>query len=338
MCQEGGCFAHCAHTQKKRCFLKLCFFSVSDLKSASHEFMRIGLRCTSLPTADNRSSLKRTSSALSVAASSQSSACSRERRAASPPQMSGFGSVRTASTAMPAPRQPPAASTSLLKRTYSEGPNRPERIIRRKRRQTSMAHDAHSPSLLRRGSSSTDLLATRPAHPAHSAPGSRCPLRNPTRGGNALEGLLQDPVRAPSPLDTVDEPPPRRELPQSITRHLAPSRTDGNNSQNRPGPERLSRSTSGKIEKAATTEMEVQTDEQFVEPETALFAGMELFQELAGLKDRMLQECLRTTRLLGGTGGDEAEARLVARYALDFQTRFTAICAQRASACMSYMP
>ena len=76
--------------------------------------------------------------------------------------------------------------------------------------------------------------------------------------------------------------------------------------------------------------MEVQTEEQFVEPEVAFFAGMELLQDLSTLKDQMLKECMDATRRLGEGGFVEEEARLIAYYAIEFRARFLETCSQKA--------
>ncbi|KJR80915.1 uncharacterized protein SPSK_05243 [Sporothrix schenckii 1099-18] len=309
--------------RKKRSLLKLCFLSVGDLKAASHEFMRIGLRCTSLPTRDGRTTLSRTSSVVSMQASSQGS---QER---SSPNKTAPGlarsssliartstalqpAVRAASTALaavPAERRSTGPLESPLKRTYSDAPPDLANANRMKRRQTSVASQTTcSPSLLRRESSAADV----PMQDARQPP----PVNVP-----ASRSLSRTSQWTAS--NDVDEPPPRRELPQSVTRHL--SRT----------PSQDTRSASAHGRRGATADTEVQTAAPFVEPEVALLAGMDLFQELANLKDGMLKECLSMTKALGADDHDEAEARLVARYAIEFQTRFTEICTQRThSFCM----
>ncbi|KIH88216.1 hypothetical protein SPBR_07168 [Sporothrix brasiliensis 5110] len=310
-------------SQKKRSLLKLCFLSVGDLKAASHEFMRIGLRCTSLPTRDGRATLSRTSSVVSMQASSQGS----QERSSPKRTASGLArssslvartstslqpAVRSASTAlaaMPAERRSTGPLENSLKRTYSDAPPDLANASRMKRRQTSVASQTTcSPSLLRRESSAADV----PMQDARQPP----PVNVP-----ASRSLSRTPQLMAS--NDVDEPPPRRELPQSVTRHL--SRT----------PSQDTRSASAHGRRGATTDTEVQTAAPFVEPEVALLAGMDLFQELANLKDGMLKECLSMTKALGADDHDEAEARLVARYAIEFHTRFTEICTQRTNSfCM----
>ena len=296
--------------------------------------MRIGLRCTSLPTNDNRATLSRTSSVVSMQASSQGS---QERDLAGkvtsgPPHAGSFVSrtlsnqpvVRAASTtgtAMQSHRLSVGTPTISLKRTHSEAPPGPESANRMKRHQTFMAvQDIRSPSLLRRESSSADIQ-TSPWPPPANGTASRSLSRTPNmaRLGSSStpyepDRLLDSPVQAPVTPNDVDEPPPRRELPQSVTRHLSQT------------PSQDTRSASTHARRVAMTDTEVQTTVPFVEPEAALLAGMNLFQELADLKDSMLKECLGVTKALGAGGNNEAEARLVARYAIEFQARFTEIC------------
>ncbi|KAL1898613.1 hypothetical protein Sste5346_003517 [Sporothrix stenoceras] len=316
---------------KKRSLLKLCFLSVGDLKSASHELMRIGLRCTSLPANDNRSTLSRASSVVS----GHSSQGSQERdiviRSGTgngrPPgfvsrALSGQPLARSTSTTaitMPAPRLSVAPSTTSLKRTHSEAPLDRAVTDRTKRRQTSMTPQyARSPSLLRRDSSSADMDTPWPP-PARNISRSLSRTPNTPKLGSASTlyeryGETDSPVRTPVGLIDPDEPPPRRELPQSVTRHLSrtPSRDARPASANGPG--------------AATAETEAQTTAPYIEPEVAFVAGMNLFLELVELKDSMIRECMSVMTVLGANGNDEAEARLVARYAIEFQARFTDIC------------
>ncbi|CAK7219215.1 hypothetical protein SBRCBS47491_003770 [Sporothrix bragantina] len=227
-------------------------------------------------------------------------------------------------TSIPPPPVSQASATVTLKRPYSDGPSW-DHANMTKRRQTSIAHDAHSPSLLRKESSLGDTLAS-PWTPAINRPGNRSQSRTPnlTRmsSGTPHDDLHDLPIQTHSPVNDIDEPPPRRELPKSITRHISQpsSQTEDSNS----------RSASESSKKAVVAEIEVQTEEPFVAPEEALFAGMGLFQELSTLKDKMIKECLNMTKLVGGSssGSDEAEARLVARYAIEFQSRFVGICAR----------
>ncbi|EPE10403.1 hypothetical protein F503_05498 [Ophiostoma piceae UAMH 11346] len=93
-------------------------------------------------------------------------------------------------------------------------------------------------------------------------------------------------------------------------------------------PHALPDSTPAKQSRVA--DMEAQTEEQFVEPEAAFFAGMELLQDLSILKDQMLKECMDATRRLGEGGFVEEEARLIAYYAIEFKTRFLETCSQKA--------
>lgn len=312
--------------------------------------MRIGLRCTSLPATDNRSTLSRASSVVSM----HSSQGSQERdiiyradtghehghgheRSASfvSKALSGQPLVRATSTTgtnMPAPRLSAGPPTTSLKRTYSEAPVDLAATDRVKRRQTLMtARDARPPSLLRRESSSADIQDSPWPPPARNISRSLSRTPNMTRLSSAGASTLYErdreidsPVHTPVNLSPdTDEPPPRRELPRSVTRHLSrtPSRdvgaASGNANANGPG--------------ATTAETEVQTTAPFVDPEVAFMAGMNLFQELVELKDGMIRECMSVTRALGATGNDEAEARLVARYAIEFQERFTDICTTQAN-------
>ncbi|CAK7200790.1 hypothetical protein SEUCBS139899_003489 [Sporothrix eucalyptigena] len=322
--------------KKKRCFLKLCFLSVSDLKTASHEFMRIGLRCTSLQTPDNRATLQRTSSVVSVRSSqgSQNRDCAGSAAPGSRASLSQstYTTTSTVPTALPAAHWSQSTSKSSLKRTYSEVPPDIEHADRHKRRQTSMAHDVHSPSLLRRDSSSADMLAS-PWTPSVNRAVNRSQSwsSNMTRleSRSPYEHRPASPIQTTLPVNDVEEPPPRRELPQSVTRHISQpsSQTEGSNN----------RSANSLIRKAAVAEIEVQTEAAFVEPETALFAGMSLFQELLGLKDRLIKECMTMITMLGGGNGDtdKAEARLAARYAIEFQTQFVSICSHHAYSYLS---
>lgn len=300
--------------------------------------MRIGLRCTSLPTADSRATLSRTSSVVSMQASSQGSQ-ERDLSGKVTSSLARAGSfvsrtlsnqpiahaVSMTATAMQPRRLSAGTSTTSLKRTYSEAPPGPESASRMKRRQTAMAvQDAFSPSLLQRESSSADIqLSPWPPPPANRT-ASRSLSRTPNmiRLGSSSapyerERLLNSPVQTPVTPNDVDEPPPRRELPLAITRHLSQT------------PSQDARSASAHARRAAMADTEVQTVVPFVEPEAALLAGMNLFQELADLKNGMLKECLGVTKALGAGGNDEAEARLVARYAIEFQARFTEICARQ---------
>ncbi|CAK7222968.1 hypothetical protein SCUCBS95973_005015 [Sporothrix curviconia] len=309
---------------KRRRFLMLCFVKPGDLKTVLQKFSRSGIRCKirEAKTGAGEASLARTSSVVS--AGSQGS-----QEGHRP------GLTRALSS------QPMRAATSWfiptampLKRPHSENPPDAERSDRMKRRQTSIAHDAHSPSLLRRESSQDDTLAS-PWTPAIKCTGGRPQSQTPrlTRlsSGPPHHRFRDFPMQANanSPAnEEVDEPPPRRELPQSITRHISlpSSQAEGTNSRSASGGSRRIA--------VAVAEMEVQTEEPFVEPEDALFAGMDLFHELLALKDKMIKECLNMTLLLGGRANgasDEAEARLAARYAIEFQSRSVEIFAQHAN-------
>ncbi len=81
--------------------------------------------------------------------------------------------------------------------------------------------------------------------------------------------------------------------------------------------------------KIAVTESEMQTEAPFVEAEWALFAGMQLFHELTDLRDQALKECIGATRKHCADGDDEAEARIVARYAIEFGAQFMQRCEQQ---------
>ncbi|CAK7568377.1 MAG: hypothetical protein SEPTF4163_006365 [Sporothrix epigloea] len=198
---------------------------------------------------------------------------------------------------------------------------------RTKWRQTSMAHDASSRSLLRRESLLGDTFAL-PLTPATHHAGSR--FRNQTPNlvrqgsGTPYDRREASPTHSLLTVNNVDEPPPRRELPQSITRHISqPSSQTGGFTR---------RSSGGPFRTIAVAEVEVQTEGPFVEPKDALLAGMGLFQELSTLKDNMVKECLNMTKLLGGNNDSigQAEARLAARYAVEFQSRFVEICGRHA--------
>ena len=311
--------------------------------------MRIGLRCTSLPRADNRATLSRTSSAVSVAAGSQSPQVSQGSQGSQGPQERGRPmltrtltsqsmrptTVMANSTAMHVPQVSQPFPTGSVKRLYSENPPDTEHADRMKRRQMSTSHDAHSPSLLRRESSLDDTLAS-PWTPAinRSASWSHRRTPNSTRlsSGPPRQHLHLHNSNLPAclPANDVDEPPPRRQLPAAITRHISQPSSQVD--------ETSSRSASSSSRKVAVAEVEVQTERPFVEPEVALFSGMGLFQELSVLKDTMIKECLNMTKSLGGNKGGssgEAEARLAARYAIDFQSRFIEICAQHTNSSVS---
>ncbi|CAK7265500.1 hypothetical protein SEPCBS119000_001543 [Sporothrix epigloea] len=181
-------------------------------------------------------------------------------------------------------------------------------------------------SLLRRESSLGDAL-TFPSTPAMYRTGvwsqSQTPLETRQGSGTPYDHYKATPVHSISATDNLDEPPPRRELPQSITRHISqPSSQTGV----------LASRTSEPTRKVAVAEVEVQTEQPFVEPKEALLAGMGLFQELSTLKDSLIKECLSMTKLLGGDNETlgQAEARLAARYAIEFQSRFVEICGRHA--------
>ncbi|OAA61091.1 hypothetical protein SPI_05115 [Niveomyces insectorum RCEF 264] len=343
------------------CFLKFCFRSLGDLKAASQAFLRLGLRCTTqfkplsrtpsnrAPSAPMRAPLQpmpqaRNSCPVTLMPEAPYSRTRSSRGFSTKSATGQFSSQQ------PAQREAGDALSTVvggyvavprLKRTISESPSHLTNDDRTKRRAgAAAAVDTGSVTdRLRRESSSADAdaglwsqLVSRRSKSVSQAHGQ---IAHSSRLADA--SLERQQVASTTQTDgATEQPPPRRDLPPAITRHMSqtPSQMDGNEDALGPSQQQNNvRGNNGELASArrASAEMGVQTDTVYIEPERALVAGMSLFQKLAELKNQLVDECLQAAQDLElKSTKDEDEARLAAHYALEFGNRFVEICITQA--------